>query len=74
MAEKPVLGSMDNFNPDMDDWSAYVERLEPFFLANEIKDDKKVAVLVTVLGTKAYTLLRNIIAPAKPADKSYEQR
>ena len=59
MVEKPLLaiGAMDTFNPDTDDWSAYVERLESFFLANEIKDEKKAAVLVTVLGTKAYSLL-----------------
>ena len=73
MAEKPIIGAMDKFNPDTDDWSAYVERLDSFFLANEIKDEKKVALLVTVLGTKSYSLLRNIIAPAKPVDKTYEQ-
>ena len=51
---------MDSFNPNTDDWSAYVERLESFFLANEIKGNKKVAVLLTVLGAKAYSLLRTI--------------
>jgi len=57
----------------VDDWSSYVERLESFFLANEVKDEKKVAVLLTVIGTKAYNLLRNVITPAKPAKKSYQQ-
>ena len=53
MAEKPMplLGSMDVFNPDVDDWSSYIERLESFFVANDVKDEKKVAVLVTVIGT-----------------------
>ena len=64
---------MDTYNPDADDWSAYVERPDLFFQANEIKDEKKVAVLLTVLGTKAYSLLRSIIALEKPADKTYEQ-
>jgi len=74
MAEKqPMLGNMDNFNPDVDDWSSYVERLESFFLTKKVKDEKKVAVLLTVIGTKAYNLLRNVIAPAKPAKKSYQQ-
>ena len=42
MAERapPLLGSMDIFNPDVDDWSAYVERLELFFLANEIRQQE----------------------------------
>ena len=43
------------------------------YFSNEIKDDKKVATLLTVLGTKAYSLLRNIIAPSKPAEKTYKQ-
>jgi len=43
MAEKPLplLGSMDVFKPDVDDWSAYVERLESFFVANNVKNEKK---------------------------------
>ena len=75
MVEKapPLLGSMDIFNPDVDDWSAYVKRLESFFLTNELKDNKKVAVLITIIGTKAYSLLRNILVPAKAVDKSYKE-
>ena len=68
---KPTLGTMDPFDPDTDSWPAYSERLEQFFVANDIADGKKVAVLLTVIGTKAYTLLRNIIAPDKPASKEY---
>ena len=65
------LGSMNAFDPDTDDWTAYVERLESFFVTNDIKDEKKVSILVTFLGAKAYELLRTIIAPVKPADQSY---
>ena len=63
MAQKAVLGCMDTYNPDTDDWSAYVKRLNLFFEANEIEDEKKVAVILTVLGTKAYSLLRSIKSP-----------
>ena len=37
------------YNPDTDDWSANVERFDLSFLANEIEDNKKVAVLLTIL-------------------------
>ena len=70
---KPTLGTMDPFDPDTDSWPAYTERLEQFFVANDIANEKKVAVLLTVIGTKAYTLLRNIVAPDKPAAKEYDQ-
>jgi len=39
---------------------------------NDIADRKKVAVLLTVIGLKAYTLLQNIMAPKKPATKEYD--
>ena len=42
-------------------------------MANDIADGKTVAVLLTVIGTKAYTLLKNIVAPDKPATKEYNQ-
>ena len=70
---KPTLGTMDAFDPDTDNWPAYTERLEQFFVANDITNEKKVAVLLTVIGTKAYTLLRNIVVPDKPAAKEYDQ-
>ena len=72
LMSKPMLGTMDPFDPDTDSWPAYSERLEQFFMANDITDRKKVAVLLTVIGTKAYTLLQNIMAPEKPATKEYD--
>ena len=51
----------------------YTERTEQFFVANGITDDAKmVAVLLTVTGGKAYALLRNLLAPAKPPEKSFD--
>ena len=69
---KPTLGTMDPFDPDTDSWPAYSKKLEQFFVANDIADSKKMAVLLTVIGTKAYALLRNIIAPEKPTSKEYD--
>ena len=68
-----TLGQVEQFDPQVDDWVLYTERLEQFFVANGITDDaKKVAVLLTVIGGKAYALLRNLLAPTKPAGKSFE--
>ena len=51
----------------------YTERTEQFFIANGITNDaKKVTILLTVIGGKAYALLRNPLAPAKPAEKSFD--
>jgi len=56
----------------MDSWPAYSERLEQFFVANNIADRKKVSMLQMVIGIKAYTLLQNIMAPENPATKEYD--
>ena len=69
-----ILGHMDPFDVQNDDWSLYTERLGQFFVANDIADDKKkVAVLLTVVGTRAYELLHSLLAPTLPSEKNYDE-
>uniref|UniRef100_A0AAV2KEZ7 Gag protein n=1 Tax=Knipowitschia caucasica TaxID=637954 RepID=A0AAV2KEZ7_KNICA len=64
---------MDTFDSSIEDWSIYVERFDQYCLANGIEDERKVAVLLSLMGAKTYNLLRSLIAPAKPADKTIEE-
>lgn len=57
----------------MEDWTTYVERVEQYCLANEIQDERQVAVLLSVMGAKTYNLLCSLVAPAKPADKTFDE-
>ena len=59
------IGKIEAFDEMNDDWNAYVERIEQFFIANEIKDNKQVAVMLSLMGNKTYGLLPNLAAPAK---------
>ena len=69
-----LLGAVGPFERDTDDWTAYCERLQQFFVANEIKEDgKKRAVLLSVCGTASYQLIRSLVAPSKPTDKSVDE-
>ena len=52
-----IIGNLKPFDPEMDNWLAYIERLEQFFAVNSIPDEKKVATLSTVIGKKVYDLL-----------------
>ncbi len=57
---------------ESDDWVLYSERLDQFFVANGIEENaNEVAVLLTVIGAKVYSLMRNLLVPTKPAEKSY---
>ncbi|KAL3975969.1 inner nuclear membrane protein Man1 [Sarotherodon galilaeus] len=67
------VGQMDVFDNGTEDWTTYVERVEQYCLANKVEDERKVAVLLSVMGAKTYNLLRSLITPAKPADKSFKE-
>ena len=69
-----TLGQVEPFELEGGDWNVYTERLDQYLVADGVADDaKKVAVFLTVIGGRAYTLLRNLLAPTKPADKSYSE-
>ena len=67
------FGKIGEFDEKQEEWTQYVERLDHFFAANEIDNaDKKRAILLTVSCPTAYKLLRNLVAPAKPGEKTYD--
>ena len=66
-----IIGTVGPFNRATEQWSAYRERLEQFFAANDIPDTKYVPVLLSVIGSSTYELLRTLSSPARPADKSF---
>ncbi len=69
-----LIGQVEAFQPGVQDWEQYTERLEQYFVANGIADDaKKLAVFLTVVGAKTYALLSDLLAPAKPSTKSYTE-
>ena len=39
----------DEFDPENEEWSAYVERMELFFEAHDVEDEKQVATLLSLL-------------------------
>ena len=68
-----TIGKIESFDDTKENWETYVERIEQFFLANDINDDHKVPTLLSLIGGKTYTLLRDILASEKPATKSFQQ-
>ena len=67
-----TIGQLEQFKPGTDDWEQYQERHAQYFVANGIEgEEKKRVVLLTVVGPQAYLLLSNLVAPTKPAEKTY---
>ena len=68
-----MIGTITEFDPAVETIGAYLERLEMFFIVNTVANDKKVAMLGTLLGAKNYSLLRSLVAPDNPKDKTYDE-
>ena len=49
-------GHIKELCPEEETVEPYLERIELFFIANEIADEKKV-VFLSVIGSKTYTIL-----------------
>ena len=65
-------GTINEFDNGNEDWTSYTERLQHYLSANEIEAEaKQKAILLSCCEPKTYQLVKNLLAPEKPADKSY---
>jgi len=60
-----TVGQLGKFDPEEEKISAYLERVELYLIANGVKEERKVAVLLSVIGPKVYATLRDLLAPKK---------
>ncbi|CAC5397747.1 unnamed protein product [Mytilus coruscus] len=66
-------GRIDEFDDNSEDWIQYTERLNHYFIANNIESmEKQRAILLSACGKKTYKLMRNLSAPQKPGEKTYD--
>ncbi len=68
-----VFGNMGPFDESSEQWCSYTERFEYFMAANDIDQEKAVPTFLSVMGPKTFTLLRNLLQPEKPGEKTYDQ-
>lgn len=66
-------GRIEEFSPESETISSYLERTELYLVANDVVSDKRVAVFLSVLGSRHYSLLRGVFAPRKPAECTYSE-
>ena len=71
MATQP---GFDAFSGEPTEWEDYVERMENYFIAHDIKSDgKKRAVLLSECGAATYKLIRSLVVPHKPSEVDYKE-
>ena len=71
MASK-TYGNMGEFNQATENWAAYMERMEQYFLANEVTTtNKKLAISLSMCGPTTYNLSWSLVALSKVTDIVY---
>ncbi|KAJ8049023.1 hypothetical protein HOLleu_01569 [Holothuria leucospilota] len=69
-----MIGTQQQYNSDIETWTEYIERMEHFFDANEISEnEKRKAVLLSSVGPKTYKLMKTLLSPATPRDKTFTE-
>ncbi|KAJ8021906.1 hypothetical protein HOLleu_39239 [Holothuria leucospilota] len=68
-----LIGKIGEFDSSCEDFDSYSERLSQFFIANDVANEKKVSVFLSVVGAKTYGLLKSLLTPDKPSDKTYNE-
>ena len=67
-------GKASAFDPQQEDWIEYVERLELYFMANNIENlSKKRAIFLNAAGPSTYRLVKTLAIPGKPTDLSFDE-
>ena len=68
-----AIGKIESFDETQEKWETYVEWVEQFFLAININEDHQVPTLLSLISSKTYTWLRDLLTPDKPATKSFQE-
>jgi hypothetical protein len=72
-----LIGQIQPFQPETDDFEKWVRVFEQFLIANDIdksgKADKCRAIFCATLGLSTYTLLEDLISPKRPEALSLDE-
>ena len=69
----PIFGRLEEFKKGQS-WEEYVEIMTNFLAANGIANaDKKRQVLLSCVGSETYHLIKTLVSPDSPGDKSYDE-
>ncbi|XP_037034304.1 uncharacterized protein LOC119073094 isoform X2 [Bradysia coprophila] len=72
---KPVMALAGNIEPFVQgtNFESYEDRVSQFFVANDIKEEKKTSMFITISGEAMYDILKSLTCPDKPSSKSYTE-
>ena len=66
------IGNIGEYDEAKEDFKTYTKRVELFFKANKVDDSLKVASFLSIIGTKTFSLVNDLVAPEEPDSCSYK--
>ena len=64
-------GHLSEFCQDKEEWPSYCERLEQYFLANDVtSEEKQRGILMRVCSPSTYQLICILLSPEKPSSET----
>ena len=77
-----TIGTIGEFNDNVEDVCTYLELLDVWMAANGILSpsaddaqatDRRVCIFLSVVGPKVYAMIRNLLSPEKPSEQTFER-
>ena len=66
-------GTLSQFDAKKEEWSAYIERMQHYFIANDVNNPgKKKAILLSACGPATYRLIRSLVPEAELQTINYQ--
>ena len=62
---RPTYGQLQEFQPETENVTAYLERMDMYLLANQTPEARQVPVFLSSVGGKTFALLRDLLAPSE---------
>ena len=67
------VGHIGEYEEKKEDFASYQERLEQWMMLNKVTDDQKCGCLISIMGADTYKLLKNILHPSKPSERTFSE-
>ena len=67
-------GTVSQYQQSKETWATYVERLNHYFIANDVADEgKKRSILLSACGSSTYKLIRSLVEVGQLATTPYSE-
>jgi hypothetical protein len=67
-----LVGTLEPFDHQTEEWDRYIERVNNYFVANGIDgNERRAAILLTAVGARNYKIISDLASPALPSTLQY---